>query len=86
MNLIDQEVVSDRRIDIPEPVLERLLLYRRTPLYRARRLEKFLGTPARIYVKMDQDPTHPWSLGIAVPEGQRYCTKEFDKFPRPSGG
>ncbi len=53
MNLIEQEVASDRWIDIPEPVLERLLLYRPTPLYRARRLEKFLGTPAHIYVKME---------------------------------
>src|SRR5271166_5128087 len=53
MNLIEQEVSNERWIDIPEPVLERLLLYRPTPLYRARRLEQFLGTPARIYVKAE---------------------------------
>ena len=53
MNLIEQEMASERWIDIPEPVLERLLLYRPTPLYRARRLEKFLGTPAHIYVKVE---------------------------------
>ena len=53
MNLIEQEVASERWIDIPEPVLERLLLYRPTPLYRARRLEQFLGTPAHIYVKAE---------------------------------
>ena len=53
MNLIEQEMASDRFIDIPDPVLERLLLYRPTPLHRARRLEKFLGTPAHIYMKME---------------------------------
>jgi len=53
MNLIEQEVATERFIDIPEPVLERLLLWRPSPLYRATRLEKFLGTPARIYLKME---------------------------------
>jgi tryptophan synthase beta chain len=53
MNLIEQEVSGERFIDIPEPVLERLLLYRPTPLHRAHRLEKFLGTPAHIYMKLE---------------------------------
>ena len=51
MSLIEQEVSTERWIDIPEPVLEKLLLWRPTPLYRATRLEKFLRTPARIYFK-----------------------------------
>lgn len=51
MNLIEQEVSQERWIDIPEPVMERLLMYRPTPLIRASALEKFLGTPARIYYK-----------------------------------
>ncbi|HVN95033.1 MAG TPA: TrpB-like pyridoxal phosphate-dependent enzyme [Syntrophorhabdaceae bacterium] len=51
MNLIEQEVSSERWIDIPEEVLERLLMWRPTPLCRATALEKFLGTPARIYYK-----------------------------------
>ncbi len=51
MNLIEQEMASQRWIDIPEPVLEKLLIWRPTPLYRARRLEKFLNTPAHIYFK-----------------------------------
>ncbi|MFW5803221.1 MAG: TrpB-like pyridoxal phosphate-dependent enzyme [Verrucomicrobiota bacterium] len=50
-NLIEQEMCTDRWVDIPEPVLEKLILWRPSPLYRARNLEKFLGTPAHIYYK-----------------------------------
>jgi tryptophan synthase beta chain len=53
MALIMQEVSQDRWIDIPEQVLEIYSLYRATPLYRAHRLEKALGTPARIYYKYE---------------------------------
>ena len=48
-----QEVSTERYIDIPEPVLEAYKLYRTTPLIRARRLEKALGTPAHIYYKYE---------------------------------
>lgn len=51
MNLIEQEVSVDRWIDIPEEVLERYLMWRPSPLCRATALEKFLGTPAKIYFK-----------------------------------
>ncbi len=51
MNLIEQEVSTERWIDIPEEILGYLKLWRPAPLYRARRLEKALGTPARIYYK-----------------------------------
>jgi tryptophan synthase beta chain len=51
MNLIEQEVSTERWIDIPEPVLEKLFLWRPSPLYRARNLEKALNTPAKIYYK-----------------------------------
>ncbi|MFZ7111782.1 MAG: TrpB-like pyridoxal phosphate-dependent enzyme [Desulfatiglandales bacterium] len=51
MPLIEQEVSQDRFIDIPEDVLDKYLMYRPTPLYRAYHLEKFLDTPARIYFK-----------------------------------
>ena len=53
MELIMQEVSSDRYIDIPEEVLDIYKLYRPTPLIRARRLEKELGTPAHIYFKYE---------------------------------
>jgi tryptophan synthase beta chain len=51
MELIMQEISTDRYIDIPEEVQEIYKLYRPTPLQRARRLEKALGTPAHIYFK-----------------------------------
>jgi tryptophan synthase beta chain len=51
MNLIEQEVSSQRWIDIPEEVLEVYSMWRSTPLMRAYNLEKALGTPAKIYFK-----------------------------------
>ncbi|MCP4434686.1 MAG: TrpB-like pyridoxal phosphate-dependent enzyme [Actinomycetia bacterium] len=53
MALIAQEVSSDSYIDIPEPVQDIYRLWRPSPLYRARRLEKALGTPAHIYYKYE---------------------------------
>ena len=49
--LIEQEVSPERWIDIPEEVLEKYLIWRPTPLYRAYALEKYLETPAKIYFK-----------------------------------
>jgi len=53
MGLIEQEVSTERWIDIPEPVREIYQLWRPSPLFRAHRLEKALGTPARIYYKYE---------------------------------
>src|SRR5512137_552375 len=53
MALIAQEVATEREIEIPEPVREVYRQWRVTPLYRARRLEKALQTPARIYYKYE---------------------------------
>lgn len=53
MALIMQEVSRDRWIDIPEPVLDVYRLWRPSPLYRARRLEEALRTPAKIYYKYE---------------------------------
>ena len=53
MELIMQEVSTDRYIDIPEEVREVYKLYRPTPLLRARRLEKALDTPAKIFYKYE---------------------------------
>jgi tryptophan synthase beta chain len=53
MNLIMQEVSPERWIEIPEPVREVYKLWRPTPLYRARRLERALDTPAHIYYKYE---------------------------------
>jgi tryptophan synthase beta chain len=51
MNLIEQEVSTERWIDIPEEILEKYAIWRPSPLYRAYGLERYLETPARIYFK-----------------------------------
>ena len=53
MALIEQEVSRERWIDIPEEVLDIYTLWRPAPLFRAHRLEKALGTPAKIYYKYE---------------------------------
>jgi tryptophan synthase beta chain len=53
MELIRQEVTTDRFIDIPSEVQDVLRLWRPSPLYRAFRLEKYLKTPAKIYYKWE---------------------------------
>jgi tryptophan synthase beta chain len=53
MALIAQEVSAERSVEIPAPVREIYRLWRPTPLYRARRLEKALGTDARIFYKYE---------------------------------
>lgn len=53
MSLIMQEVSAEREIEIPEPVRDIYRQWRPSPLFRARRLEKALDTPARIYYKYE---------------------------------
>jgi tryptophan synthase beta chain len=53
MSLIMQEVSTERDIEIPEPVRAVYTQWRPSPLHRARRLEKVLDTPARIYYKYE---------------------------------
>ena len=53
MGVIEQEMSTEREIDIPEPVRAVYRQWRPSPLYRARRLEQALGTPARIYYKYE---------------------------------
>src|SRR5213083_2893200 len=53
MELIKQEVSQQRWIEIPDEIRDVYRLWRPSPLYRARRLEKALGTPARIYYKYE---------------------------------
>ncbi len=53
MEIIKQEVSQERWIEIPDEVRDILRLWRPSPLYRARRLEKALDTPARIYYKYE---------------------------------
>jgi len=53
MELIKQEVSKERYIQIPDKIREIYRIWRPTPLYRARRLEKALKTPAQIYYKWE---------------------------------
>lgn len=69
MELIAQEVTRERWVEIPEEVREIYRLWRPTPLYRARRLEKVLDTPARIFFKYEGvSPAGSHKLNTAVPQ------------------
>jgi len=74
-SLIEQEMSQDRYIDIPEEILDIYRLWRPTPLYRARRLEEKLGTPAKIYYKYEGgSPAGSHKLNTAV--AQAYYNKK----------
>jgi tryptophan synthase beta chain len=68
-DLIAQEVTGERYVDIPGEVLDVYKLWRPSPLYRAHRLEKALGTPARIYYKYEGvSPAGSHKPNTAVPQ------------------
>ncbi|MBW1892906.1 MAG: TrpB-like pyridoxal phosphate-dependent enzyme [Deltaproteobacteria bacterium] len=76
MNLIEQEVSTERWIDIPEEVLDILRIWRPSPLVRALSLEKALDTPAKIYFKNESvSPPGSHKPNTAVP--QAYYNREF---------
>ena len=69
MDLILQEVSQDRHVDIPGEVLDVYRLWRPSPLYRAHRLERALGTPARIYYKYEGvSPAGSHKPNTAIPQ------------------
>jgi len=69
MELILQEVSTEREIEIPEPVRDVFKLWRPSPLVRAHRLEKALGTTARIYYKYEGvSPAGSHKPNTAVPQ------------------
>lgn len=69
MALIAQEVSTERMIEIPEPVREIYRQWRPSPLHRARRLERALDTPARIYFKNEGvSPAGSHKPNTAVPQ------------------
>ena len=75
MALIQQEVSLEREIEIPEPVRDVFRLWRPTPMFRAHRLEKALGTPAKIYYKYEGgSPAGSHKPNTAVP--QAFYNKE----------
>jgi tryptophan synthase beta chain len=69
MALIAQEVTAERFVEIPAEVRDVYALWRPSPLYRAKRLERALGTPARIYYKYEGvSPAGSHKPNTAVPQ------------------
>jgi tryptophan synthase beta chain len=84
--LIAQEVSGERHITIPEDVLDVYRLWRPTPLYRARRLEKDLGTPARIYYKYEGgSPAGSHKPNTAVPQAYYNAAEGVRKLTTETG-
>lgn len=76
MNLIEQEMSTQRWIDIPEEILGILAKWRPTPLHRAYALEAALGTPAKIYYKNESvSPAGSHKPNTAV--AQAWYNKQF---------
>jgi tryptophan synthase beta chain len=79
MSLILQEVSQEREIEIPGEVRQLYAQWRPSPLFRARRLEKALDTPAHIYYKYEGvSPAGSHKLNTALPQAY-YNKKEGTK-------
>jgi tryptophan synthase beta chain len=74
ISLIEQEMTGKREIAIPEDVLEVYATWRTTPLVRARRLEKALNTPAKIFFKYE-GTSHAGSHKVNTAVAQAYYNK-----------
>src|SRR5258708_4444532 len=84
--LIAQEVSAERHITIPDDVLDVYRLWRPTPLFRARRLEKDLGTPARIYYKYEGgSPAGSHKPNTAVPQAYYNAAEGVTKLTTETG-
>ncbi len=86
MALIQQEVSADRWIEIPEAVRDVYRLWRPSPLYRAHRLERALGTPARIYYKYEGvSPAGSHKPNTAVPQAYYNAEEGVTKLTTETG-
>ena len=84
--LIGQEVSAERYIPIPEDVRDVYRLWRPTPLLRARRLEKELGTPARIYYKYEGgSPAGSHKPNTAVPQAYYNAAEGVSRLTTETG-
>ena len=89
MGLIMQEVSPEPEVEIPAEVREAYGLWRPTPLFRARRLEKALGTSARIYYKYEGvSPAGSHKPNTAVPQAYENAKagRQEARRPRPAPG
>ncbi|HSG02509.1 MAG TPA: TrpB-like pyridoxal phosphate-dependent enzyme [Marinobacterium sp.] len=86
MALIQQEMSQERFIDIPGEVLDVYKLWRPSPLFRARRLEKLLDTPARIYYKYEGvSPAGSHKPNTAVPQAYYNYKEGIKKLTTETG-
>ena len=86
MGLILQEVSQDSFIDIPKPVLDLYKLYRPSPLFRAVRLEKALGTKSRIYYKYEGgSPSGSHKPNTAIPQAYYNAQEGVKKMVTETG-
>ncbi len=85
-SLILQEVSAEPEIEIPEEVREAYKLWRPTPLYRARRLEQALGTPAHIYYKYEGgSPSGSHKPNTAIPQAYENARAGIRKITTETG-
>ncbi|MQM07375.1 hypothetical protein Taro_040212 [Colocasia esculenta] len=81
-----QEISEERFIDIPEEVIDIYSLWRPTPLIRAQRLEKLLGTPARIYYKYEgTSPAGSHKPNTAIPQAWYNASEGIKKVVTETG-
>jgi tryptophan synthase beta chain len=86
MGLIAQEVSMEPEVEIPEEVREAYGLWRPTPLFRARRLEAALGTPAHIYYKYEGvSPAGSHKPNTAVPQAYENAQAGIKKLSTETG-
>jgi tryptophan synthase beta chain len=86
MELIMQEVSQESYIEIPEEVRNIYRSWRPSPLYRARRLEQALGTPARIYYKYEGvSPAGSHKPNTAVPQAYYNAKQGVKKLTTETG-
>src|SRR5829696_3122002 len=86
MGLIAQEVSMEPEVEIPEEVREAYGLWRPTPLFRARRFEAALGTPAHIYYKYEgTSPAGSHKPNTAVPQAYENAQAGVEKLSSETG-
>src|ERR1044072_7561793 len=86
MGLIMQEVSGEPEVEIPEAVRDAYRLWRPTPLFRARRLEQALGTPAKIFYKYEGvSPAGSHKPNSAVPQAYENAQQGVKKLATETG-
>lgn len=85
-NLLEQEMSAERWIAIPEEVREIYSLWRPTPLVRAHRLEKALGTPCKIFFKYEGvSPSGSHKTNTSVPQAYYNKAAGFSRLTTETG-